>query len=57
MHPFLANIVVDYFLRGGPIMWPILFCMVAALIVSRQPRNTIGWLLMVPAVKSSTGNS
>ncbi len=27
---------------------PILFAIMAALIVSRQPRNTIGWLLMVP---------
>jgi len=30
---------------------PVVFGMVAALIVSRQPRNTIGWLLMVPAVQ------
>ena len=27
---------------------PIVFVTVAALIVSRQPRNAIGWLLMVP---------
>ena len=27
---------------------PLVFAIVAALIVSRQPRNTIGWLLMVP---------
>jgi hypothetical protein len=27
---------------------PVIFAIVAALIVSRQPRNTIGWLLMVP---------
>ncbi len=27
---------------------PVGFALVAALIVSRQPRNTIGWLLMVP---------
>jgi biopolymer transport protein ExbB len=33
MKPLLANIVVDLFLRGGPIMWPILLCLVAALIV------------------------
>ncbi len=33
MQPLLANIVVDLFLRGGPIMWPILLCLVAALIV------------------------
>jgi hypothetical protein len=27
---------------------PVTFATVAALILSRQPRNTIGWLLMVP---------
>jgi hypothetical protein len=27
---------------------PVVFALVAALIVSRQPRNTIGWVLMVP---------
>lgn len=33
MKPVLANIVVDLFLRGGPIMWPILICLLAALVV------------------------
>jgi biopolymer transport protein ExbB len=33
MNPILANVVVDLFLRGGPIMWPILFCFIAALVV------------------------
>ncbi len=27
---------------------PVVFAIVAALIVSRQPKNTIGWVLMVP---------
>lgn len=29
----LANIVVDYFYQGGPIMWPILVALLAALTV------------------------
>jgi len=33
MTPIFANIVVDLFLRGGPIMWPILLCLAAALMV------------------------
>jgi biopolymer transport protein ExbB len=33
MTPIFANIVVDFFVRGGPIMWPILFCAIAALVV------------------------
>jgi hypothetical protein len=32
---------------------PLVLLIVAALIVSRQPRNTIGWLLMVPAVQGA----
>jgi hypothetical protein len=27
---------------------PVVFAIMAALIVSRQPRNTLGWVLMVP---------
>lgn len=33
MTPIVANIVVDFFVRGGPIMWPILLCAIAALVV------------------------
>lgn len=33
MNPLLGNLVIDFFIKGGPIMWPILFCLVAALIV------------------------
>src|SRR5215213_10312561 len=29
---------------------PVVFAVVAALIVAHQPRNTIGWLLMVIAL-------
>lgn len=33
MSPILANIAVDYFVRGGLIMWPILFALIAAILV------------------------
>jgi biopolymer transport protein ExbB len=33
MLPVIANIVVDYFLKGGPIMWPILLAFLAGLTV------------------------
>ncbi|HFQ94838.1 MAG TPA: hypothetical protein ENK32_12555, partial [Anaerolineae bacterium] len=36
---------------GGPVwgLIPIVFAFVGALIISRQPRNVIGLLLMLPA--------
>lgn len=37
-----ANIVVDFFVRGGPIMWPILFCLLAALVVVVE--RTLWWI-------------
>jgi biopolymer transport protein ExbB len=36
-----ANVLVDAFLRGGPVMWPILACMVAALVVGLE--RTLWW--------------
>jgi biopolymer transport protein ExbB len=31
--PILANVAYDFFVKGGPIMWPILFCALAATVV------------------------
>lgn len=42
MKPLLANIIVDYFIRGGPIMWPILLCFFAAMFVVVE--RTLWWL-------------
>jgi biopolymer transport protein ExbB len=33
MNLLLSNIVIDYFLQGGPIMWPILVAFLAAVTV------------------------
>lgn len=33
MNPMFGNVVFDFFVRGGPIMWPILSCLLAALVV------------------------
>ncbi len=44
IQPFLANIIVDYFLQGGPIMWPILLALLAALTVVLE-RSLWWWRL------------
>jgi len=44
MNPILANVVFDYFLEGGPIMWPIVAALVAAVTVVLH-RATWWWLL------------
>jgi biopolymer transport protein ExbB len=41
MNPILSNIVVDYFLKGGPIMWPILLALLAAIAIVLQ--RTLWW--------------
>jgi biopolymer transport protein ExbB len=37
-----ANIIVQFFLKGGPIMWPILICAVVAIAVVGE--RTFWWL-------------
>jgi len=41
MNLITANIVVDSFVEGGPIMWPILLALIAALTVGLQ--RTLWW--------------
>ena len=47
MNPLFANVAFDFFLRGGPIMWPILLCLIAALVV-------VGRTLAVVVVAGAT---
>jgi biopolymer transport protein ExbB len=42
MNFILGNLVVDYFLKGGPVMWPILAAFVAAMTVVLQ--RSLWWL-------------
>ena len=44
MKPILANIIVDYFNEGGPIMWPILLALIMAITVVLQ-RSLWWWSL------------
>jgi biopolymer transport protein ExbB len=44
MYPILGNLIVDYFLKGGPIMWPILVALLAAITVFTE--RLIWWLML-----------
>src|SRR5277367_6983412 len=38
----LANIVLEFFVKGGPVMWPILICALVAVAVVGE--RTFWWL-------------
>ena len=42
MHPMLANMAVDFFLKGGLLMWPLAACFLAALFVVLE--RALWWL-------------
>lgn len=44
MNITLGNVAFDFFVRGGPIMWPILVCLLAALVVMAE-RGCWWWRL------------
>ncbi|MFZ2643602.1 MAG: MotA/TolQ/ExbB proton channel family protein [Verrucomicrobiia bacterium] len=52
MQPIFANIVMSYFERGGPVMWPILFAFVAALVVILE--RVIWWWKLQRRTQSDT---
>ena len=50
MNCILANIIIDYFFKGGPIMWPILLALLAALTVVLQ--RSLWWIALRMRVHS-----
>ncbi len=54
MTPIFANIVVDYFVRGGPIMWPILVALLGALVVVTE--RSLWWFSLQRRTQSAELN-
>ncbi len=50
----LANVALDFFLRGGPIMWPILFCLIAAFVVVTE--RALWWFSLGRRVRADQHN-
>ncbi|MBV8781504.1 MAG: MotA/TolQ/ExbB proton channel family protein [Phycisphaerae bacterium] len=52
LRPCLANIVVEYFDKGGPIMWPILIALLLAISVVLQ--RSIWWIQLARRIHDRT---
>lgn len=50
----LANVVVNFFIKGGPIMWPILIALIAALVVVVD--RSLWWLALQRRSRSAALN-
>lgn len=48
----LSNIIIEYFLKGGPIMWPILLAFLAGLMVILQ--RVLWWIDLQRRLRSQT---
>lgn len=55
MKCILSNIVVDYFFKGGPIMWPILVAMLCAITVVLE--RSLWWMSMRRRSRPATLNT
>ncbi len=42
MNPILGNVAMDFFIRGGPVMWPILAAFLLAIVVVVE--RSLWWL-------------
>jgi len=51
MKPLLANVVIDLFLKGGPIMWPILVALLAGLTVVTE--RAVWWWGLQRRIRAS----
>lgn len=49
--PIMANVVVDFFIKGGPIMWPILICALAAIVVIAE--RVIWWAQLASRTRAA----
>jgi biopolymer transport protein ExbB len=52
MEPMLAHLAVDFFIKGGLLMWPMLICLIAALCVVTE--RVMWWWEFSKAVRGDS---